>query len=179
LVKVTYAKHILTIVRIAGALSISFQGARAQTVTGPVEVIDGDTFHFASGLKVRLYGLDTLEKNQRCQVGPTCVPCGQQTKAEAISIVGKHDVTCKLTGEKSYDREVGTCTVEGKDYTAAIISAGWGIAYRQYLPKKGKGHEYVLAEERAKAASVGIWSMTFIPPADWRNHKMRLQCERR
>lgn len=171
-------KQLLAIAWIVGALVVPFHVTWAKTVTGPVEVIDGDTFRFPGGLKVRLYGLDTLEKNQRCQVGPTCVPCGQQSKAEAITIIGKHSVSCQLTGQKTFDREVGICSVDGKDYTATMISAGWGLAYRQYLPKKGKGHEYVLAEERAKAAGVGIWGMTFIQPADWRNRKMRLQCER-
>jgi len=150
----------------------------AETVSGHVRVVDGDTFQFSSGLKVRIFGIDTLEKNQKCEVRNSCVQCGQQSKEEAIKLIGKSEVICQLKGQKTYDREVAACSLNGEDYAAAMISAGWALAYRNYLPKKGKGHAYVAAEEKAKASGVGIWGMRFIPPGDWRNHKMRLECER-
>jgi len=160
-------------------ISVLCSGAHADTreITGFVEVIDGDTLRFPGNVKVRILGLDTLEKNQKCDTGKSCSPCGEQSKAQAIALVGKSPVSCKLTGQKTYDREVGICTVDGKDYAGAMIAAGWGLAYRQYLPKKGRGHAYVAAEEGARTARLGIWATTFIQPADWRNHKMRLQCE--
>jgi endonuclease YncB( thermonuclease family) len=151
--------------------------ASAETVRGQVRVIDGDTFRFDSGRKVRIYGIDTLEKNQRCEVAGACVPCGRQTTMEAMKLIGKSEVICELTGKKTYDRPVAKCTVNGKDYAGLMIASGWALAYRSFLPKKGKGHDYVLSEEAAKAGRLGIWAMTFIPPADWRNHKMRLRCE--
>ncbi len=152
--------------------------AHADSVTGPVRVIDGDTLQFETGLKVRIYGIDTLEKNQKCAKDGACILCGQQTRSIAITLIAKAPVTCALRGERSYDREVGSCTVDGKDYAQTIIAAGWALAYRRYLPKNGKGHAYVTAEEKAKAARIGIWETQFIPPADWRNRKMRLACER-
>ncbi len=152
--------------------------ARSQTVTGQVRVIDGDTFQFESGLKVRIFGIDTLENNQKCEAKGMCVPCGQESKSVATKLIGKSQISCELKGQKAYDREVAVCTVDGKDYGETMIANGWALAYRSFLPRKGKGHPYVEAEERTKAAGVGIWGMRFIPPSDWRKHKMRLQCER-
>jgi endonuclease YncB( thermonuclease family) len=59
-----------------------------------------------------------------------------------------------------------------------MIASGWALAYRSFLPKKGEGHDYVVAEEGSKAERLGIWAMNFVRPSDWRNHKMRLECER-
>jgi len=170
--------RILDFTPILLSLLLAASPALSQTVNGKVRVIDGDTFQFESGLKVRLFGIDTLEKNQKCEVRNSCVPCGQQSKEEAIKLVGKSEVICELKGQKTYDREVAVCSFNGQDYALAMISSGWALAYRNYLPKKGKGHPYVAAEEKAKTSKAGIWAMRFIPPSDWRNHKMRLQCER-
>lgn len=160
-------------------VAVSPQVALSQSVTGQVRVVDGDTFHFLNGPKIRVFGIDTLEKNQKCQAAKNvCVPCGEQSKQRALELIGKSQVVCELRGEKSYDREVASCSIDGKDYALSMIEGGWALAYRNFLPKKGKGHPYVLAEEKAKAASAGLWSMSFISPGDWRNRKMRLECER-
>lgn len=159
-------------------LVIAAAPAWGQTITGEVRVIDGDTIQFKSGLKVRVFGIDTLEKNQKCEAKDTCVPCGEESKNEAIKLIGKSEISCELKGQKTYEREVAVCSVDGKDYGETMISNGWALAYRKYLPKKGRGHPYVAAEEKAKASGAGIWGMSFIPPSDWRNHKMRLECER-
>jgi endonuclease YncB( thermonuclease family) len=159
-------------------LSAVAGSAAAETVRGHVRVIDGDSFQFETGLKVRIFGIDTLEKKQKCAVPDACIPCGQQSKDEAIKLIGKSQFVCELRGQKTYDREVATCAIDGKDYGQAMIASGWALAYRSFLPKKGRGHPYVLAEEEAKRVGAGIWGMRFIPPGDWRNHKMRLECER-
>jgi endonuclease YncB( thermonuclease family) len=62
--------------------------ASAETVRGQVRVIDGDTFRFDSGLKVRIFGIDTLEKNQKCELADACIPCGKQTMAGAMKLIG-------------------------------------------------------------------------------------------
>ena len=163
---------------IAFALVIAASPTWGQTITGEVRVIDGDTIQFKSGLKVRIFGIDTLEKNQKCEKANACVPCGQESKNAALKLIGKEEISCELNGQKTYDREVAMCTVNGKDYGEAMIANGWALAYRSFLPRKGKGHPYVEAEGRAKAGRVGVWGMRFIPPSDWRNRKMRLECER-
>lgn len=82
-----------------------------------------------------------------------------------------------LRGQKSYDREVAICTIEGKDYGLTMIESGWALAYRGLLPRNGKDHPYVNAEGLAKASSLGIWAFKFVSPAHWRKRRMRLACE--
>lgn len=152
----------------------------AESITGQVRVIDGDTFEFLeTGTKVRIYGIDTLEKRQSCARGDTCVPCGEHTRQVAVALIGKSPVQCNLTGGGSYDRQIAICYVDGEDYARTMLRTGWALAYREYLPKRGKGAEYIGEEERAKAARVGIWGTQFIKPWDWRNQRMRLECERK
>lgn len=152
--------------------------AFADTLTGRPAVTDGDTFRFQSGLKVRLFGVDTPEKTQKCEMKNACYPCGRDAAKFVRELIGKNELVCELTGEKTYDRYVATCAVGKKDLGEAIIAAGWGFPYRRFL----KGHpleaSYVAAEKGAQAKKVGLNRGRFIAPADWRNRKMRLECER-
>ncbi len=59
---------------------------------------------------------------------------------------------------------VGTCEVfsTGEDLNAAMVSAGWALAYRQYSTA------YVMEEAAAQAARRGLWQGTFVLPWDYR-----------
>ncbi len=153
--------------------------AVADTLTGHPVVTDGDTFRFKGGLKIRLFGVDTPEKNQKCEWKNACYPCGRDAADFVRALVGKNEMTCALTGDKTYDRFVAVCSVGKKDVGEAIIAAGWGLPYRRFL----KGHpleaSYVAAEKGAQSQKRGLNRGRFIPPADWRGRKMRLECERR
>ncbi len=48
--------------------------AFADTISGNPRVTDGDTFRYESGIKIRLFGVDTPEKNQRCERKDECYP---------------------------------------------------------------------------------------------------------
>ena len=65
-------------------------------------------------------------------------------KELGISLTKGQEVTCKLTGERSYERYVGVCTISGSDLAKSMIAAGMALdcarysggRYRQYeLPK--------------------------------------------
>ncbi len=152
--------------------------AAADTLIGRPTVTDGDTFRFQSGIRVRLFGVDTPEKNQKCERADACYPCGRDAAAFVREFIGSNDLVCELTGEKTYDRYVAICSVGKKDLGEAIIASGWGFPYRQFL----KGHRlrvaYEAAERQAQSRKLGLNRGTFIAPSDWRNHKMRLECER-
>lgn len=152
--------------------------AAADTLTGSPTITDGDTLRFKGGIRIRLFGVDTPEKNQRCEMKGSCYPCGADASKFARDFVGKKDVTCELTGDKTYDRYVAICRVGGKDLGEALIANGWAVTYREFL----KGHRveapYISAETLAQSKGVGLHRGRFISPIDWRNHKMRLECER-
>ena len=74
--------------------------AEPLSITGPARVVDGDTVVVA-GTHVRLKGLDAAERG---------TPLGEQAKQVMEGIVGEGIVTCTLTGEHTWPREVGYCT---------------------------------------------------------------------
>lgn len=173
-------KHALLVAAVVIGIPIS---ALASDLAGTVtRVHDGDTFSIGKQ-RIRVYGIDAPELNQQCRAdainepGPSpCVPCGHMSQ-EALSklIMGKQ-VHCIDRG-KSYDRVVGECAVGEIQIGPWMLSNGWAVAYPQYLHGVQK-REYLGAESGAKRANAGIWSTTFVPPSDWRNHKQRLECER-
>jgi endonuclease YncB( thermonuclease family) len=155
----------------------------ASALTGKVTAIhDGDTFSIGH-TKIRVFGIDAPELHQQCRLdaiynpGPSpCVPCGEQARDKLAGLVLGKEVICIDRG-KSYDRIVGECSVGKIQIGPWMLSSGQAVAYTQFL-KKGDRAAYIGAEASAKRAAEGLWSETFIPPADWRNHKMRLECER-
>ena len=71
-------------------------------------------------------------------------------------------VTCKRVDRDRYGRMVTTCTAGGADIGAAMVEAGWAMAYRRY------SCAYVAQEDQARAARVGIWQGEFTPPWAYR-----------
>ena len=92
------------------------------TLSGPARVIDGDTVVVA-GIHVRLKGVDAAELG---------TARGENARPVMIRIVTS-DLTCHLTGEKTYGREVGYCTTaNGIDINQAIIAQGAALACPRY-----------------------------------------------
>jgi endonuclease YncB( thermonuclease family) len=80
---------------------------------GPVtHVRDGDTIEVA-GLPVRLQGLAAPESDQ--QGG------AEATRAMRAFAAAAGEVRCELTGERSHDRCIGTCYLDGRDLAAALV----------------------------------------------------------
>ena len=90
--------------------------AWAQAVlTGEItHVRDGDTIE-VGGVPVRLNGVAAPELNE---------PIGQDAKRFMVRLVAGKAVRCELDGERSHDRVIGVCYLDGQDIGASIISAG-------------------------------------------------------
>jgi len=73
-------------------------------------VRDGDTFE-VNGIPVRISALDCPENS---------TSAGQKVTRFAKRFKGKTAV-CELTGAKTYDREVGYCSVDGKDFGRTMM----------------------------------------------------------
>ena len=54
------------------------------------------------------------------------------------------------------------CYYRGIDIGAAMVRAGWALAYRRYAK------DYIADEQEAKAAKRGLWAGTFQTPEAWR-----------
>nr|WP_302477120.1 thermonuclease family protein [Ruegeria arenilitoris] len=62
-------------------------------------------------------------------------------------------VTCKLNGERTYDRWVGVCYVDGEDIGAASIAAGHALDCRRY--SGGRYRRLETPEARARIVRAG------------------------
>lgn len=114
-----------------------FQGGFGSKLEGPVTYVrDGDTIE-VSGQAVRLKGVSAPESNE---------PGGYEAGNFMHKLVIDRVVSCKLTGEKTYDRSVGTCYLDGDDIGEAIIRAG----YARDCPRFS-GRKYMVAELAARA----------------------------
>ena len=94
----------------------------APTISGPARVIDGDTVVVA-GTTVRLKGVDAAELG---------TARGENARRVMVTLV-TWKLTCRLTGEKTYRREVGYCTTaDGTDINRAMIAQGAALACPRY-----------------------------------------------
>lgn len=135
--------------------------AHAQAIKGPAEVIDGDSLRVA-GTEVRLFGIDAPEYSQTCFSNGSPIACGAMAKDMLEGMIGGAKLTCLSKGIDTHGRTVAVCRTSGVDVGAALVEAGWAIAFRRY------GDDYVGAETRARAARAGIWRWDFQAPEDFR-----------
>lgn len=92
------------------------------TIHGPARVIDGDTVVVAD-TKVRLSGVDAAELGTER---------GENARRVMVTLV-TGTLTCRLTGERTYDRKVGYCTAaDGTDINRAIVAQGAALACPRY-----------------------------------------------
>jgi endonuclease YncB( thermonuclease family) len=95
----------------AEASGIEIDSRAVSVLRGNVtHVRDGDTFE-VKGTPVRIAALDCPENS---------TSSGQKATRLAKQFTGKRAV-CELTGAKSYDRVVGYCSIEGRDFAQVIV----------------------------------------------------------
>ena len=95
----------------AGASYKEIDGRAVSVLRGTItHVRDGDTFE-VKGTPVRISALDCPENS---------TSLGQKATRFAKQFKGKQAV-CELTGAKTYDRVVGYCSIEGKDFAQIMV----------------------------------------------------------
>jgi len=133
--------------------------------SGPVRVVDGDTFEVA-GVKVRLHAIDAPETDQMCQTrqGQDWACGGWVTKVVRDRYNGAI-AQCQGIETDRYGRTVARCTALGEDVGAWLVREGFAFAYVQY------GSDYVEIERRAAAADRGLHAVRMQTPAEHRKAK--------
>ena len=126
-----------------------------------LKVVDGDTI-ILNGEKIRFSGIDTPELKQTCQKDNHEVACGVTAKMMLVKKIGNNTPECISEGNDIYKRTLAECFVNGKSLSKFLVRNGYAFAYRKYSKK------FVKDEEFAKANKLGIWSMKFQYPWNFR-----------
>ena len=128
-----------------------------------VTVIDGDTIRLGD-VKIRFSGIDAPEINQTCVASEGKVACGKISRDLLIEKVTNNKISCTDEGKDFYGRVLGECFVNGESLSAYLVREGFAFAYRKYSKK------YIEDEEYAKFNKLGMWSMEFQYPWDYRSN---------
>ena len=126
-----------------------------------VTVVDGDTIKIGD-VKIRFSGIDAPEINQTCVATEGKVACGKISKDILITKVTNNKISCTDEGKDFYGRVLGECFVNGESLSRYLVREGFAFAYRKYSDK------FILDEEYAKSNRLGMWSMKFQYPWDYR-----------
>ena len=127
-----------------------------------VTVIDGDTIRLGD-VKIRFSGIDAPEINQTCVASEGKVACGKISRDLLIEKVTNNKISCTDEGKDFYGRVLGECFVNGESLSSYLVREGFAFAYRKYSNK------YIEDEEYAKFNKLGMWSMEFQYPWDYRS----------
>ena len=126
-----------------------------------IKIIDGDTIHL-NNEKIRFTGIDTPELKQTCTKNNEVILCGIEARKLLIKKIGKNEVQCIKEGKDQYKRTLAECFVKDLSLSSFLVREGYAFAYRKYSKK------FVNDEDYARKNNLGMWSMRFEYPWDWR-----------
>jgi endonuclease YncB( thermonuclease family) len=133
-----------------------------QIISGQARVIDGDTLDI-EGARVRLFGIDAVEKDQLCQdAAGYDWNCGHRAADELARRLEGRNVQCVVKDTDAYGRAVADCEAGGLSLNYWLVRAGWAVAYTRY------SRAYEAAEAAARADASGIFAGAFMEPQEWR-----------
>ena len=154
-------KKIILVISISSLIFfLVFNQVRSQEL----RVIDGDTIHL-NGEKIRFTGIDTPELKQTCVNEEIIDPCGLTAKEILIDKISDNKVECISEGKDQYKRTLAECFVNKESLSSYLVRRGYAFAYRRYSKK------FLPDEDYARINTIGMWSMKFDYPWDYRKSK--------
>ena len=126
-----------------------------------IKIIDGDTIHL-NGEKIRFSGIDTPELKQTCSKNNEIIFCGIEAKKLLVDKIASNEINCISEGKDQYKRTLAECFVNDLSLSSYLVKNGYAFAYRKYSKK------FIADEDFARSNNLGIWSMKFEYPWDWR-----------
>ena len=146
------------------AISISilvFLFINTEIKSQDIQITDGDTIKI-DGEKIRFSGIDTPELKQFCFKDNIKNSCGLKAKNILEDKIGKFKVTCIRQNKDQYNRTLAECFVNNESLSSFVVRSGYAFAFRRYSKK------FIEDENYAKSKKLGMWSMEFDYPWDWR-----------
>tara|TARA_B100000767_G_C19532129_1_gene437059 strand:+ start:9 stop:485 length:477 start_codon:yes stop_codon:yes gene_type:complete len=131
------------------------------TKSQELNVVDGDTIHL-DGEKIRFTGIDTPELQQTCIKNGNINFCGVTAKEILIKKIADNKIECIREGKDRYKRTLAECFVNNESLSSYLVRSGFAFAYRKYSKK------FIIDEDYAKVNQLGMWSMKFEYPWDFR-----------
>ena len=128
-----------------------------------VKITDGDTIKI-NGEKIRFSGIDTPELNQTCAKEGVKNSCGLTAKQILIDKIVDNKVKCIKEGKDRYKRILAECFVNNESLSRYLVRSGYAFAYRKYSKK------FIIDEDYARVNKLGMWSMEFEYPWDFRKN---------
>ena len=135
---------------------------------GKAIVIDGDTIKI-NGERIRFGGIDAPETNYRgkkqiCYLDEVEIVCGKISTEKLIEKIGVSDVSCEREKNKDKNnRTIAECFVNNESLSKFMVRNGYAFDFVKYSKKK-----YALDERYAKDNKLGLWTMKFEYPWEWR-----------
>ncbi len=126
-----------------------------------IKIIDGDTIYL-NGEKIRFSGIDTPELKQTCSKNNEIIFCGIEAKKLLVDKIASNEINCISEGKDQYKRTLAECFVNDLSLSSYLVKNGYAFAYRKYSKK------FIADEDFARSNNLGIWSMKFEYPWDWR-----------
>lgn len=137
------------------------------SIIGSVRVVNGDTL-MMDGHYIRLFAIDAPEADQTCanKMG-RAYHCGRVAATWLRDWLMDNPVECHIMQQDKNGNMMGVCSLGQYDIGAALVNAGWAIAYTKY------SDVYVPYQEQAMSRRDGLWQGKFYSPEDWRKMKAR------
>jgi endonuclease YncB( thermonuclease family) len=126
-----------------------------------IQVVDGDTIHIGN-LKYRFFGIDAPEKKQICEKDNIKIQCGVIAKNVLKNKIGDKIPECIVKDKDRYQRLVAECFIGKESLSRFMVREGYAVAYTQY------SKDFIDDEKYAKENKLGIWSMNFQLPSEYR-----------
>ena len=128
-----------------------------------IKITDGDTIKI-NGEKIRFSGIDTPELKQTCIKDGENNSCGLTAKQILIDKIARNKVICVEEGQDRYKRILAECFVNNESLSSYLVRSGYAFAYRKYSNK------FISDEDYARVNKLGMWSMEFDYPWDFRKN---------
>ena len=126
-----------------------------------VKITDGDTIKI-NGDKIRFSGIDTPELKQTCIKEGIKNSCGLIVRQILIDKIADNKVKCIKEGQDQYKRILAECFVNNESLSRYLVRSGYAFAYRKCSKK------FIIDEDYARVNKLGMWSMEFEYPWDFR-----------
>lgn len=127
-----------------------------------IRVVDGDTL-VLDNHKIRLLGIDAPEIKQKCS--GKYYKCGEIAKKALVDIIGTSEVKCSIGKKDKYKKILSYCSTKSKSFNYELIRLGLARAYMN------ENLLLALSEIKSRFNKVGIWSVGFYAPRDWRHER--------